>query len=820
MLLIGLIGGIAMGSVAAGRRTQSSYPAFLASTDASDLTMSVYGVGETSATAYSPKVAASIAHLPAVKRVESWFGAFALPIMRNGAPELSLGNDLNFAASNTGLYFDMDRVTAVEGRLANPNSVDQFMTTALGAQLMGIHLNEVIPVGIYDSEEANQPGFGTPRVPPHIRLNMKLVGIVEFNNGIIEDDTDRLPTNAVYTPALARLIPNSDANGTWYGIQLRPGFNNLSVVEQDLLNVLPPGGVANFSVTALTEAKVERAVAPESIALGVFGLIAALTALVVALSMVARQLRSTEYERGLLRALGASPFATLADALAGVLLAIVAGSLLAGVIAVLLSPLAPLGPIRAVYHPGIAFDWTVLGVGLGLFLGGLSIASGLLAYRSSPDRLVSRTQRASSGSSRVVHGAAALRLPLPAVVGVQFALESRSGRTNVPARWVLTGAVVAILTVTATLTFSASLHTLVTHPTLYGWNWSAALTSENGVPPNATSALSHDPDVTAWSGYSAPNIQINGQTVPALTTNGVPSVSPPILSGHNIEPGKAQVVLGATTLALLHVHLGGTVEISYGTPHTKPLYLPPIPAEVVGTATFPAVAGSSTFADHPTMGTGALLADQALPASFLHAVESPDPVLNGPALVFLRFRPKVSAAAGQRDLERIIAIADSQFAHDPQGIGDSVMILPVQRPAEIVNYQSTGSTPEVLAGGLAAGAVLALTIALIATVRKRRHDLALLKTLGFTKRQLAVTLTCQATVTAIVGIAVGLPVGIALGRQLWILFANRISAVPDPTVPVSLVLVAAGGLVLAVLVAAIPGRVAAATPAAVVLRQE
>jgi hypothetical protein len=33
VLLIGLIGGIAMASTAAGRRTQSSYPTFLASTN-------------------------------------------------------------------------------------------------------------------------------------------------------------------------------------------------------------------------------------------------------------------------------------------------------------------------------------------------------------------------------------------------------------------------------------------------------------------------------------------------------------------------------------------------------------------------------------------------------------------------------------------------------------------------------------------------------------------------------------------------------------------------------------------------------------------
>jgi ABC-type lipoprotein release transport system permease subunit len=171
-------------------------------------------------------------------------------------------------------------------------------------------------------------------------------------------------------------------------------------------------------------------------------------------------------------------------------------------------------------------------------------------------------------------------------------------------------------------------------------------------------------------------------------------------------------------------------------------------------------------------------------------------------------------------MERIISVAAKAFARDPNAVGDTVTILPVQRPAEIVNYQSTGSTPVVLASGLATGAVIALAVALVATVRKRRQDLALLKTLGFTKGQLAVTLTWQATVTAVVGIVIGVPVGIAAGRQLWIIFARSIDAVPEPSVPLSIILVAAGTLVLANLVAAVPGRVAASTPAAIILRGE
>ena len=65
-----------------------------------------------------------------------------------------------------------------------------------------------------------------------------------------------------------------------------------------------------------------------------------------------------------------------------------------------------------------------------------------------------------------------------------------------------------------------------------------------------------------------------------------------------------------------------------------------------------------------------------------------------------------------------------------------------------------------------------------------------------------------------------MPVGAALGRQLWILFAREIYAVPKPTVPWSVMLVAAGALVVANVVAAVPGRIASRTPAAVGLRAE
>jgi ABC-type lipoprotein release transport system permease subunit len=132
-----------------------------------------------------------------------------------------------------------------------------------------------------------------------------------------------------------------------------------------------------------------------------------------------------------------------------------------------------------------------------------------------------------------------------------------------------------------------------------------------------------------------------------------------------------------------------------------------------------------------------------------------------------------------------------------------------------------GAAPDLLAGGLSVGAFAGLAFTLIASVRRRRRDLAVLKTLGFTRRQLAGTVAWQASVAAVVGIGVGMPLGVALGRFLWILFARQIYAVPAPAVSVgTLALVALGTILLANLAAAMPGRSAGRTAAALALRTE
>lgn len=92
----------------------------------------------------------------------------------------------------------------------------------------------------------------------------------------------------------------------------------------------------------------------------------------------------------------------------------------------------------------------------------------------------------------------------------------------------------------------------------------------------------------------------------------------------------------------------------------------------------------------------------------------------------------------------------------PTNLG-GVTVVSVQRPAEIVNDGSISNTPLILGGALALDALFALALTLIASVRRRRHDLALLKTFGFTRRQLAAVVAWQATISVLIGVAIGVP---------------------------------------------------------------
>jgi ABC-type lipoprotein release transport system permease subunit len=106
-------------------------------------------------------------------------------------------------------------------------------------------------------------------------------------------------------------------------------------------------------------------------------------------------------------------------------------------------------------------------------------------------------------------------------------------------------------------------------------------------------------------------------------------------------------------------------------------------------------------------------------------------------------------------------------------------------------------------------------------VRRRRRELAVLRTLGLTGRQTRLVVLTQASVLAVIGLALGIPLGLAIGRALWRIVADFTPlAYHSPLAVWPLVLIAPVTLLAANLLAAWPGHRAARLRPGRILREE
>ena len=800
VLIVGLGGGLALGSMSAARRTASSFSVFLASTNPSDLTISPAG-GDLIDLASDRRITETISHFPHVRHVESYV-AFQASFITRSRTVADLSSVV-LVGSVDGLLFDQDRFTVTDGHRANPNDPQQVMVSETAAQVLGIHVGQSMVLSVSPATG------GAPR-----RVRVAVVGIGDVNRQVVQDQIDRFPSYVVATPALTRELSPS-APIAYFGVQLNGGATYVPAIERDW-NAAEKY-FTDFQVSSQTTEDADQSIRPEALAIGAFGCIAGLTTLLVAFEEIARQRRARDEERRIMRSLGASPAITTFDGLVGTLGSIVIGGVLAAGVAVALSPVSPIGPARAVYPGrGFAADWTVLALGGLALIVLLVLAAVLGAALSAPHRYAASRER--FGRSAVVDAVSRSGLPASTAIGTRFALDAGRGKSAGSGRWVLVGAVTSLLVVTATLTFGHSLQNLVGQPNLYGWNWDYAVQSSDGygpVPqPEVQDAVRQNRGV-AESGVWFATLQLDGTEVPVLLASPGSPVAPPLVAGHGLE-GKNQIVLGAATMAQLHKQVGDVVSMKYA-PTLPPR---PIRLTIVGVATMPAIGIAEGL--HTSMGIGAVV-----PADNGRVTENLGPLAypgcNGPNMVLLR-ADSGGPAVADHAAQQLAAAANQVLANEPSNGncgGNQASVLAVQRPAQIVNYRSIGLTPLLLAVALAAGATFALGLTLVASVRRRRHELAILKAIGFTPRQLQLSVLFQATLVALVGIVVGVPLGAALGRWLWTLFADQIGAVPAPVVPVSSVVVASlVALALAIGLSAIPGRIAARTPAVTALSAE
>ena len=579
------------------------------------------------------------------------------------------------------------------------------------------------------------------------------------------------------TTAFDRSVGQKAATVFAYFVRLRHGAADLPRFTA-ALNALHPVFIQNQDTIATA---VASSIHPQGVGWWVLALLAGLAGIAVIGQALGRQsvVESAEYPT--LAALGLRRRHLLALGTARNVVVALAGAAGALVVAVALSPLTPVGEARlADPTPGVHFDPLVLP------LGAVSLVVLVVALGIWPALRASRAQEAAERAapvrpSALVAHLAAAGAPPTAVIGVRHALERGRGKATVPVGTALLGTMLAVVALTATTVFGASLSHLTKTPALYGDAYQLLISNTFAQvnPQTEISDLEHNPAVTGIMLGTRNEVSIKGVSVFAVAGQAVRG--PLLLSSvqGRLPRTPREIDLGTTTLGQVGAHIGSLVPVTVQGPdggtHTASF-------RVVGTDSFPGQFGLGG------LGTGAAFTlngyeQVACPPVPEQARCQADYRAGQPFAVLARTVP------GPRGDAAVAHYVRKYFADDAK--------RPTV-PTSLVNFGEAVNFPLILGVMLALFGAATLVHLLFVSVSRRRREIGLLRALGLVGTQVGATVCWQASTVAVVGLVVGVPAGIAVGGTVWRAFATNLGAVPVATTP----LVVIAGLVVGVIVIA------------------
>lgn len=781
-VLIGLIGGMVLGALAGARRTHTAYDRLVADTEAWDVLVNP-NLGIESA--IGPD---DVAALPQAAEVSALDGVAAM-LVDGGSPTLGSG-PLVLAARDHRVLVDFNRPRVVEGRLYDPADAGEVMVDDRVAAHYGVHAGDAVQIATADMEDLYEWEMsGAEGPPPVVPRDVVVSAVITPHDAVVEDQA--FDYGQVYlTPAFAEA---HELEPAFFGMAVRLAPGASATELRRAVQALAPTEPIEFKTGAAVRDTVARGSLPHTNALLLFAAVVGAAGLVVAAQATARQLAPLRREALALSALGVDRRQLRSAGLIRCALLIGAGSVLALGVAVALSPLFPLGIAdRAEIDPGLDVDLSVLLPGVGvialvLLLWCAAAAQGIGRPAAAPVRA-----RRTGPLDRLI---GSLSDPV-ASTGLRAAMATSPVSSRSAVRGAMVGLGLAVAAVTATVTFGASIDHLVSTPAAFGWGWDAHVTlpgEEWDTPPEEIIArVAESRSVEGWSVLTVDQVELDGERVPAV---GIEyrrgEVGPTILEGRRPE-SPTEVVLGGRTMDRLGVSIGD--EVAAGAEGRT--------MRVVGQAVFPGL-GTYPGADRTELGKGALFAREAL-----------DEVGER-----FGFASVVLEAADDEQLSAAIdeVLGDQAAAIDIEEI--EVFRSPAQ-PADIRALARVRSTPLAIAAVLAILGGSAFAFVLVAGVRGRRREIALLKTFGFRRRDVAATVAWQATATAIAACAAGIPLGVVAGRLAWSVLADVLGVGGDGRIPVRLLGIPLGVVLVANLLAVVPGAVAARTRPAPMLRAE
>jgi hypothetical protein len=431
----------------------------------------------------------------------------------------------------------------------------------------------------------------------------------------------------------------------------------------------------------------------------------------------------------------------------------------------------PLGSIGAFEpDPGWRPDWLVV------VLGGLAVGVAFLAAAAATAARVLSAGQHPAGLARPS------RIPFlarrsPILAGAGFALSAGGRGRSVPVRATLIGAVVGVAGVVAAGTFASSLGRLEAEPARYGWVADFAWIDARD-PQLAE--IEQDPAVQAVGFTTEGQVELpRGNVFATALDSRKGDIAYTLLEGRAPRTPR-EMSVGPRLADRLGVDVGDTVAV-------RPPSGGPVNVIVTGIVVVPAP-GSGRFGET--------------------AVFTPDGL--------------TELSNGQPFTAALIRATGSDQAHElfDRYAGDLELVRAAP-PEDVQGLLDLNPLPSLLGWFLAAVAAAVLAHALVVTTRRRARDLAVLRVIGFTPRQVAASVVTMATMTAAIGLVVGVPLGLAVGRLVWAEAAAGAAVGGDTRVPLLLLAVLPIAAVLgATLVSLLPARRAALLRPSVVLHSE
>lgn len=680
------------------------------------------------------------------------------------------------------LLRDQMRPILLAGRLADPHVAQEAIVNA--------ELAKRYRVGVGDHFAVQT--FLTPDDEGGTRMPFLVTGIVRFPDEALQAQNER---EAVLFTSLA--FVRAHRHSIAYHLvatDLADPVADSPAVRQAVTDSVA-GSKPGFATVTQRRSNMRLATCAVNSTLIVFGLVFGLLCLIVVSQTLRRMSQARAADDAVLSALGASTGTRLLVALSVPMVGIAFGLVGGAVLATAISARFPVGIARrAELHPGLAVNWAWTFAGLGIAAVTLGTLAAAVTWQS-----VNRSSRrvAPHRPVRLPGMLWRVGLPLAVVEGTRRALSLSPGRDST--RRGIVGVALGVAGIVLAVVFLANAQALVQNPDRFGWAWTEMIElrapAGSSVVHRHLEAASADPAVAAVAGFSPLPFLVDGVRIPGVAVTQGPVPMPVELVHGTVPHGRSQVALGGLTMRRLGVDLGDTVRLGV------PGGTRSVSAEVVGEAVFPSI-GVELMADTTGLGSGVYV-------PFPTATRITPAPQTG---VAVRFTPGASAAA------RRAALAPFEPAIRR---GQAFRVSGVQRPDNVVALAEIGPLPGVLVGSLALVVVAEFALTLVSAARSRRRDLAVLKSMGFVRRQLVGLVLWEGVVAAAVATFLGAVVGVALGRYAWLIMTGDLAIADTTVTPLASVgMVGLAVVVGTALVGVVPAWLAARRPVATELASE